>query len=99
MSNFEIVHTMTDYYDGPRRGIADYQGQPHIYESTFKDLNDGFTDIFRLSPIPKDVFALALEDCEIWLRWETACQNGATSLDTHPALPAERDRHSEMVAS
>jgi ribosomal protein S18 acetylase RimI-like enzyme len=96
MSDFEPVHTTTDYYDGPRRGIADYQGQPHIYESTFNDFNDGFADIFRLSPVPQDVFALALEDWQIWRRWETAFHNGTTPNSTHPALPADKHRYDEL---
>ena len=95
MPHFERVHTMTDYYDGPRGGIADYEGQPHLYESIFNDV-DGYTDIFQLSPVPPDLFALALEDWQIWLRWETAFHNGQTSRDTHPALPADRNRHDEL---
>lgn len=98
MPHFERVHTMTDYYDGPRGGIADYNGQPHIYESTFSDDAGGYTDIFRLSPVPHDIFTWALEDWEIWLRWETAFHNGQTSHDTHPALPTDRNRHDELEA-
>jgi len=39
---FEKVHTMTDYYDGPRKGIADFAGQPHFFESGLNDDNDAF---------------------------------------------------------
>ncbi|MCA9038616.1 MAG: hypothetical protein KDA91_26010 [Planctomycetaceae bacterium] len=60
MPHFERVHTMTDYYDGPRGGIADYNGQPNIYESTFSDDAGGYTVIFRLSPVPHDIFTWAL---------------------------------------
>jgi hypothetical protein len=31
------VYTVNDYYDGPRPGIADYQGRPHAYESQFNE--------------------------------------------------------------
>ncbi len=89
---------MTDYFDGPRGGIADYQGRPHLYESIFDDDAGEYSDIFRLSPIPEDLFELALEDWQIWLRWETAFHNGTTSQDTHPALPADRQRHDELDA-
>jgi len=27
---FEAVHTVTVYYDGPRSDIADYQGKPYV---------------------------------------------------------------------
>jgi hypothetical protein len=98
MPHFERVYTMTDYYDGPRGGIANYNGQPHIYEYIFSDEGDSYTDIFRLSPVPQDLFTLALEDWQIWLRWEAAFQNGQTSIDTHPALPKDRHRHDELEA-
>jgi hypothetical protein len=95
MSGFEIVHTVTDYYDGPRGGIADFRGEPHIYESTFEDAT-GYTNIYRLSPVTDSVFQLALEDWAIWLRWEAAFHRGETTQDTHPALPADRERHEEL---
>ncbi len=98
MPDFERVHTMTDYYDGPRGGIADFEGQPHLYESIFNDDADDYTDIFRLSPVSQDLFRLALEDWQNWLRWETAFHNGRTTRDTHPALPADRRRHDELDA-
>jgi hypothetical protein len=31
---YETVHTMEDYYDGPREGFADVEGKPHFYVST-----------------------------------------------------------------
>jgi hypothetical protein len=100
MPNFETVHTMTDYYDGPRGGIADFFGAPHIYESTFADVGDKpveAVDVFRLSPVTPEVFELALEDWAIWLRWETAFHRGEiTKDDAHPALLVDRARHEEL---
>lgn len=90
---------MTDFYDGARGGIADFNRVPHIYESTFADIGDvpdDSIDVFRLSPIATDLFTLALEDWAIWLRWESAFHRGETPHDTHPALPIDRDRHTEL---
>ena len=87
---------MTDYYDGPRRGVADCGGAPHLYESLFKD-DVGYLDTYLLTPISPELFELALEDWEIWLRWQTAYHTGLTSLDTHPALPGDRDRHDQLA--
>jgi hypothetical protein len=94
---FEIVHTMTDYWDGPRGGIADYQGSPHLYQSQF-DETDEEPDTFLLSPCASRLFAYALEDWNIWRRWESAFHQKQTSIETHPALPAERARHEELKA-
>jgi hypothetical protein len=40
MVQFEIVHTIEEYYDGPRRGIANYNGKPHLYQSEWQDGED-----------------------------------------------------------
>jgi hypothetical protein len=96
MADFETVHTMTDFYDGPRGGVANFHGSPHVYESQFSDSINNYTDSFRLSPIADDVFQLALEDWAIWLRWDAAYKRGDTPHKTHPALPADRDRHHEL---
>ncbi len=94
--DFERVHTMTDFYDGPRGGIADLDGRPHLYESEWEDSADDYASTFLLSPIGPDLLALALEDWAIWERWWTAFHSGAATLDTHPALPGDRARHDEL---
>lgn len=96
MSDFETVHTVFDYYDGPRSGITDFRGKPHVYESIFDDTLDDYSDTFRLSPISDAVLRLALEDWAIWLRWETAFHRGETPRETHPALSSDRARHDEL---
>lgn len=93
---FEIVHTLTDWYDGPRRGIADYQGKPHLFESEWRDGEDVDADTFLLMPIDQETFAFALEDWAIWRRWETAFHQGKATQETHPALPKDRSRHEEV---
>ncbi len=95
MSAFEKVHTMTAFYDGPRGGIADLEGRPHVYSSLF-DESQGYADTFLLMPIQDSLFQLALEDWEIWCRWEKAFHAGTTTQWTHPALPADRARHEEL---
>ena len=43
---FERVHTMTDYYDGPRQGVADYQGHPHAYHCEWSEDDDSYADTY-----------------------------------------------------
>ena len=97
-TEYEIVHTMTDYWDGPRGGIAQFQGRPHVYESVFDYATDDRSDIFLLQLIDGETFELALEDWAIWKRWEAAYAAGLTTTETHPALPADRPRHEELQA-
>ena len=95
---FEFVYTVPDWYDGPRRGVADYQGRPHLYESEWRDGEDMKADTFLLTPIDEEVFEVALEDWKIWRRWETAFHQGKTTQDTHPALPEDQERRRELDA-
>ena len=86
---------MTAFYDGPRGGVADFEGRPHAYASLF-DESVGYSDTFLLMPIDDELFRLALEDWAIWLRWESAFRTGETPQETHPALPSDRQRHEEL---
>lgn len=94
---FERVYTMTDYYDGPRRGIADFDGRPHFYESLFEHAKDDYAGVYELRAVDEEIFKLALEAWDIWLRWDDAFHAGRTSIDTHPALPDDRARNDEIT--
>ncbi len=94
---FEPVHTMTDFYDGPRKGIANYDGSPHLYESHWDDRTQDWEPTYVLTPVDSQVFPLAVEDWEIWLRWQQqAFHDKQTMQETHPALPQDRSRHNEL---
>lgn len=90
------VLTINDYYDGPRLGIAELRGLPHIYEAEFDHSTEEFGDTYFLSPVDPELLALVLEDWEIWLRWEEAYRRREVSVESHPALPHERARHEEL---
>jgi hypothetical protein len=96
MSDYETVHTINDWYDGARRGIADLNGKPHYFENHWCEDKDDWSEIYLLKPLDAETFALALEDWEIWLRWEQAFKDGKTIQETHPALPEETDRHNQL---
>ena len=93
---WERVHTINSFWDGPRFGVADVSGLPHIYDSPFSESKDDFEDYFLVSPIDAELLALVLEDWEIWIRWSGAFNRGDASRDTHPALPEDRARHDEL---
>ena len=93
---FETVYTLTDWYDGPRRGVAAFHGQPHVFESRWSDIGREEADTFLLMPISAETLELALEDWAIWIRWQTAFREGRTSQRTHPSLPEDAARHAEL---
>jgi hypothetical protein len=45
------VYTLNDYYDGPRIGIADVDGVPHVYEAEFDHSSDEYGDTYFVSPV------------------------------------------------
>lgn len=96
-SEYEIVHTMTDYWDGPRGGVADFNGLPHVYQSEFDETEDDWLSTFLLMPIDLATFQLAIEDWAIWRRYETAFCKGEATSASHPALPEESQRHHELA--
>jgi hypothetical protein len=93
---YETVFTVTDYYDGPRQGIANYLGTPHFYECLFDETKGNYSELFRLTPVTAEIFGVAMEDWAIWRRWESAFHSGIVEAETHPALPHETERHEEL---
>jgi hypothetical protein len=90
------VLTINDYYDGPRLGVAELNGVPHLYEAEFDYNRDEYGDTYFLSPIDRDLLELVLEDWEIWCRWHQAHTRHEVDLESHPALPQDRARHEEL---
>ena len=94
-AGFEQVYTVTDFYDGPRQGIADFNGKPHLFVSEFENETQEF-GMYHVSLVTEEILELALEGWAIWRRWETAFHQGLTTTETHPALPEDRSRHLEL---
>ncbi len=59
---WETVHTVTDYQDGPRGGVADLGGIPHAYRCEWNDKADDWNEVFKLSPISPAQLRLVEED-------------------------------------
>ena len=59
VTGYELVHTISDYYDGPRSGIADFQDKAHFYQCVF-DENVPMTGQinFNLAPLRQQYFNL-----------------------------------------
>lgn len=96
LPGYEVIYTVTDYWDGRRKGVAAFQGRPVYYENLFDAQADDYTDIFLLTPISADLLQLAREEFQIFLRWRAAFDRGEESLGTHPALPKDQHRFEEI---
>lgn len=96
---YEIVYTYV-WYSGPRSGVADYKGTPHFFESDWSDFTENKEDdSFYLMPVEQSTRDLAIEQWEIWRRWEKAFHHGDTTIETHPVLPDERERYDVLENS
>lgn len=95
-SGYELVHTVTEYWDRPRKGIADFEGRPHFYDCEFDEAMDEWSDTYRLSPVPDDVLAPALEAGEISRRWEIAWHQGRPDARTVSVLAEDTERAEEL---
>ena len=95
--SYERVYTVDAYYDGPRGGIADYRGKPHVYDCQFSQETEDYTNLFWLMEIDRELAALAEEQYAIFLRWSGEYRLGKIPAESHPALPAERARYDELT--
>jgi hypothetical protein len=93
----EEVHLVLDYWDGPRKGVADYCGTLHYFRALFDEERDEWSDVFILSPLDLDTYNLVIEQHQIWQRWQKAFATGAATIDSHPALPEETNRSKELA--
>ena len=96
-SETDIVHTITDWYDGARAGVADLDGHPHYFECHWDASKDDWSEVYLLQPIDDETFKLAMEDWQIWLRWRQAFDDGRATIETHPALPHDKVRHEQLA--
>ena len=98
--SWETVHTMDNWYDGPRGGVADFGGAPHYYRSVYLDTPkwNPDEDRFELTPLPRAAFEAAVELQAIWERWNQAYKagNAPKDPDDERVLPADRQRWSEL---
>jgi hypothetical protein len=65
--------------------------------SRFDTSKDSYSEVYELREVEDETLRLALEDWDIWIRWEDAFHSGQTTQATHPALPEDRERHLEIA--
>jgi hypothetical protein len=89
---YERVHTVWNYHDGPREGLADYGGKPHWYRCEWNEATDDWAETFELTPVDAQTFRWAMEQWEIWRTWERAFHSGQASKESHPGFRNKNQR-------
>lgn len=100
---WDVVHTIADWYDGPRAGVAEYGGAAYWYRSVYLD-GDRWNedeDRFELTPLTAGALERALEIMAIFDRWDAARRAGEIVWDdgdeeAFGALPEEMARYREL---
>jgi hypothetical protein len=93
---FEPVHTIWDYYDGPREGLADFLGRPHYYKNTWDEAADDWSPWYELVPVDAETLQLALEQWAIWLTWNEKFRAGLVPVESHPGHGGKIPRYDEL---
>lgn len=78
LSLSDVVHTISDWYDGPRAGATQFEGRPYWYRSICLDTAewDPNENRFELTPLTDDALSWEMETKRIFERWDSARQDG-----------------------
>ena len=79
----EKVYVENDWYDGPRNGVAYFNGSPHRFIAHFDDLK-GYSDTFSLFPISEQELKQEIEQWSIFVEWNKKYEAGEIDTESHP---------------
>ena len=102
-SDWETIHTIRDWYDGPRSGAAEYLGATYWYRSVYLDTEEWDPDEgrFELTPLTSEACRWELERTSIFERWDAARRSGLVTWkdgdrNSFGAFPEEMPRYREL---
>ena len=95
---FEAVHSVWDYYDGPRSGIAAVGGELCHFSCEWDEAADDWAEHFALRRLNAELLILADEREMIWRAWDGAFHRGEVASSTHPGLPGQNARYAALTA-
>lgn len=92
----EHVFVENEWYDGPRAGIANVNGQPHRFVSQWDEHEDEYLRTFLVWPVGAEELALEEEQWRIFINWNDQYEAGAASTNTHPGNSGTNSRWDEL---
>lgn len=102
----DLVHTIHDWYDGPRSGAAEYADANYWYRSVYLDTEEWEPDEdrFELTLMTSEALGWELERASIFERWDTARRKGLIEWErgnneSFGAFPDEIPRYREVNKS
>ncbi|MAG93055.1 MAG: hypothetical protein CMJ48_04830 [Planctomycetaceae bacterium] len=94
---FERVFSMWDYYDGPRAGVANFNGQAHHFQCEWDDARDNYADVFVLRPVTDAFLEINEKRDQIYEQWQEELSAGAVSSETHPVAMGQNPRFAVLT--
>jgi hypothetical protein len=89
---WDRVHTVNDYYDGPRLGIADVDGVPPICEAEFDHSSDEYGDTYSFRLFMKAFWPSSSKTGKFGCAGTQPLSGVTVPLESHPAcLKIARD--------
>lgn len=92
---FERVYCESEWYDGPRAGLADIDGKPHYFENHDYD-HTGEADEYQVWPASEAAVTLERERWAIFARWNERHEAGEVGPETHPGHGGIDSRYDEL---
>ncbi|MEP3636224.1 MAG: hypothetical protein ABJN14_03070 [Paracoccaceae bacterium] len=94
----EQVYSVWYFYDCPRCGIADFNGEPHYFNCRFDRDVDEYSTIFDLKKIDEKTFETALELKAVFRDSTASFHSGEMSLQISPRHDGVLEKCNELVS-
>ena len=92
---FERVYAESEWYDGPRVGLADVKGKPHYFQNDAYDHADE-ADEYQVWPAGKATVELEREQWAIFARWNERREASEVGSESHPGRGGIDPRYDEL---
>jgi hypothetical protein len=86
-----------DWYDGPRAGLVDIDGEPHYFRCADEDYSVP-ADRYLVWPAGEPAATLEREQWLIFVRWNERYEAGSAGVDRHPGHGGVDPRYDELTA-
>jgi hypothetical protein len=93
----EHVLVENEWYDGPRAGVANVNGQPHRFISQWDEQGEDL-GTYLVWPVAAEEVALEQEQWCIFVAWNDQFEAGALDSTTHPGHPGTNERWDEIAS-
>lgn len=93
----EHVFVESEWYDGPRAGIASVNGQPHRFVSQWDEEEDEYLGTFLVWPVDAEELALEREQWCIFVAWNALYEAGEVDTASHPGHSGTNKRWDEIA--